>query len=289
MDYCNDEFDVTLGDRLGVGGHGTVWACTARRKGGTRDFPMALKVLTEERRSSRRDSKYRPEWVLETSLLMRAAHENVVGFRGMFFSPDGGWPAILMDGMDGDLSRFVQSAGPRMDRRLLPSVIRQLLRGLAHLHGLRVVHRDIKPGNVLYSRRASGYAIKIADLGLARYVSDEMTPRMMTVNYRAPELTLDGPDGVTQYTQAVDVWGVGLVAYELFMGKMHRERRLDDATDVFTEHTKFDAFDAYVAGVVDDLHDCPPLQDFVRSTLAFDPGARPSAAALLEHAWLLPS
>lgn len=77
----------------------------------------------------------------------------------------------------------------------------QLLKGVAHLHSRWIVHRDLKLSNLLLTR--SG-VLKIADFGLARRMGQNLllTPRVVTLWYRAPELLL----GQANYTNAIDLW-----------------------------------------------------------------------------------
>ncbi|KAF2346239.1 Protein kinase domain [Trinorchestia longiramus] len=92
------------------------------------------------------------------------------------------------------------------------SVLYQILRGLKYLHSARIIHRDIKPGNLLVN---SNCILKICDFGLARVVEDdcnrEMTQEVVTQYYRGPELLM----GAKYYTQAVDIWSVGCIFGEL--------------------------------------------------------------------------
>lgn len=88
--------------------------------------------------------------------------------------------------------------------------LRQILKGLYHLHSLNYIHRDIKPENLLIRDGT----IKIADFGLARPVPSDppYTEYISTRWYRAPEVLLRAP----QYGEAVDIFAVGAVAAELF-------------------------------------------------------------------------
>ena len=90
--------------------------------------------------------------------------------------------------------------------------IYQILRGLKYLHSAKILHRDIKPGNLLVN---SNCILKICDFGLARFWdksdNSNMTHEVVTQYYRAPELLM----GARKYTGAVDVWSVGCIFAEL--------------------------------------------------------------------------
>lgn len=88
----------------------------------------------------------------------------------------------------------------------------QILRGLKYLHSARILHRDIKPGNLLVN---SNCVLKICDFGLARVeepdTSKHMTQEVVTQYYRAPEILM----GARHYSASVDVWSVGCIFGEL--------------------------------------------------------------------------
>lgn len=85
-----------------------------------------------------------------------------------------------------------------------------LLRGLLECHSRFLMHRDIKPNNLLI--RADG-TLKLADFGLTRPIGNRMTVQTITRWYRAPELLL----GARSYSMAADMWSVGAVFAELFL------------------------------------------------------------------------
>lgn len=88
----------------------------------------------------------------------------------------------------------------------------QILRGLKYLHSANILHRDIKPGNLLVN---SNCILKICDFGLARLwdpsEQQNMTHEVVTQYYRAPELLM----GARRYTGAIDVWSIGCIFAEL--------------------------------------------------------------------------
>lgn len=86
------------------------------------------------------------------------------------------------------------------------------------MHNKNVIHRDIKGANILISKEG---IVKLADFGLARAIypnnkNYKYTNRVVTLWYRAPELLL----GSVQYSDTVDMWSVGCVFAELFLGQV---------------------------------------------------------------------
>ena len=135
---------------------------------------------------------------------------------------------LVFEIMNYDLKSFYESFKNNnliIDETFVKGCLKQILNGILYLHNLNVIHRDIKPQNILISyqisikndnkKYISKYSVKIADLGLARSVqtpSIKLTPEVITLWYRPPEILL----GCTKYSKAVDIWGVGCVFYELY-------------------------------------------------------------------------
>lgn len=97
----------------------------------------------------------------------------------------------------------------------------QILKGLTFIHSANVIHRDLKPGNLLLVIivlcQNKNCLLKICDFGLARgfqFEEEEKTEYVVTRWYRAPEVILNA----SQYTKAIDMWSVGCIAAEL-LGK----------------------------------------------------------------------
>ena len=93
-------------------------------------------------------------------------------------------------------------------------IIYQLLRACAHMHSKNVVHRDVKPENMLLSKNG---VLKVCDLGSAKFCTpgQQMSEYVCTRWYRAPEILV----GYNQYGTGIDVWAIGCIFVELLTGK----------------------------------------------------------------------
>ncbi|KAJ8389940.1 hypothetical protein AAFF_G00112250 [Aldrovandia affinis] len=119
---------------------------------------------------------------------------------------------LVFEYIDQDLSTFLASApAGGLSREKIKDVMHQLLLGLDFLHTNMMVHRDLKPDNVLVSSRGQ---VKIADFGLSRIYSYyiALTPCVVTLWYRAPEVLLQ-----SGYMPSVDMWSAGCIFAELFL------------------------------------------------------------------------
>ena len=117
---------------------------------------------------------------------------------------------------DGDLDAYIRESGP-VPERIAASMTNQTAAGLAYLHRHRVIHRDLKPGNLLLAEGEDGNdVLKIADFGLSRD-TDKSSALMSTACgtrvYMAPEV-IDREQ--SHYTKKCDVWSMGCILFELW-------------------------------------------------------------------------
>ena len=125
---------------------------------------------------------------------------------------------LVLEYLDTDLKRALDAREARNERWAMPtikSLLWQLLSGVEYLHSERVLHRDLKPQNLLLG--ADG-ELKVADLGLARFVGlpvRALEKCVVTIWYRAPELLLGAP----LYGFAIDMWAVGCIFAEMVTGR----------------------------------------------------------------------
>jgi len=119
---------------------------------------------------------------------------------------------LVTDLYESDLGRIIKSKQPLTEEHFQYFLV-QVLRGLHHLHTANIIHRDMKPSNILINENCD---IAICDFGLARGESTgELTQYVVTRWYRPPELL----SLATHYSTAVDMWSVGLIFSELLLGR----------------------------------------------------------------------
>lgn len=150
-------------------------------------------------------------YIREVAILKHVRHENIIRIEEVVEGTEMNDFFIVMEYCDTDLKTFIQRTGT-VGAGVLRCFVCQMLRGLRFLHGAGVVHRDLKPSNILLTRDG---CLKIADFGLARRIDDHMTNLVVTLWYRPVEVLL----GSEEYTASADMWSVGCVVGEMFLGR----------------------------------------------------------------------
>lgn len=149
----------------------------------------------------------------ELKLLRYIRHENVIGLKDIMMPIHRSSfkdVYVVYELMDTDLHHIIKSPQP-LSNDHSKYFLFQLLRGLKYLHSANVLHRDLKPGNLLVNANCE---LKICDFGLARTSRDNgqfMTEYVVTRWYRAPELLLC----CDNYGTSIDVWSVGCIFAEI--------------------------------------------------------------------------
>ena len=203
-----------LREKIGQGGMGTVYRATHALL--RRD--TALKVLLPERVGTSGGSRFEREVKLTAQL----THQNTVAIFDYGRTPDGVF-YYAMEYLDGgDLERLVEYGGPLPPARAV-FILEQVCRGLAEAHALGLIHRDVKPSNVILCERGrEGDIAKICDFGLVKDLNAKGDAALTQENaltgtplYIAPE-SLTAPESVDA---RADLYSLGALAHYLLTGE----------------------------------------------------------------------
>ncbi|XP_074496086.1 serine/threonine-protein kinase NLK [Sebastes fasciatus] len=198
--------DIEPDRPIGYGAFGVVWSVTDPRDGkrvALKKMPNVFQNLVSCKRVFR-----------ELKMLCFFKHENVLSALDILQPPHIDYFEeiyVVTELMQSDLHKIIVSPQP-LSSDHAKVFLYQILRGLKYLHSAGILHRDIKPGNLLVN---SNCVLKICDFGLARVEeSDEsrhMTQEVVTQYYRAPEILM----GSRHYNNSIDIWSVGCIFAEL--------------------------------------------------------------------------
>lgn len=250
---------------LGSGSAGSVYRARDLRL----QRPFAVKILEAAAEDGRRDlERVRRQFENEVEALSRIRNPHVVNIHEAL-TLDGGIPAMLTEFIDGATLQELLDDRDRLapDASLL--LIQQIANGLHEAHCRRVIHRDVKPANVIVERLpASGLFARILDFGLVHLVEQSPQPGSFqgTPLYAAPEQCR----GNREVTPQTDIYSLGCVLYHLIAGRPpfdHADARTILFSHVDREPERLgDAAPVSVPGPVDDL---------VARMLEKDPADRP--------------
>lgn len=196
---------------IGSGGMSSVYLAEHTRMNDLR----AIKVLPKKRVD---DASYLARFQLEAKAIASLSHENVV--RAFDIDNDGDLHYIVMEYVSGDdLQQMVKRKGPLSFVRAA-NYIAQAARGLQHAHDRGLIHRDVKPANLLVNKDGK---VKLLDMGLALLESEDDHSLTVannenvlgTADYLAPEQALDSH----KVDHRVDIYGLGCTFYFLLTGR----------------------------------------------------------------------
>uniref|UniRef100_A0A1A8F6H6 Mitogen-activated protein kinase n=1 Tax=Nothobranchius korthausae TaxID=1143690 RepID=A0A1A8F6H6_9TELE len=200
------QLDVEPDRPIGYGAFGVVWSVTDPRDGkrvALKKMPNVFQNLVSCKRVFR-----------ELKMLCFFKHENVLSALDILQPPHIDYFEeiyVVTELMQSDLHKIIVSPQP-LSSDHAKVFLYQILRGLKYLHSAGILHRDIKPGNLLVN---SNCVLKICDFGLARVEetdeSRHMTQEVVTQYYRAPEILM----GSRHYSNSIDIWSVGCIFAEL--------------------------------------------------------------------------
>ena len=192
-------------EKLGSGAIGTVFKAQNKATG---EY-VALKRI----RIDNEEEGIACTAIREISLLKELHHKNIVKLHDVIYTERK--LTLVFEFAETDLKKYLDNFQGQIEMSTVKSFLFQLLQGLDYCHSRKIMHRDLKPGNLLITKNG---ILKLADFGLARafgipvrvYSND-----VVTLWYRAPDVLL----GNKNYTNSIDLWSVGCIFAEIVTGK----------------------------------------------------------------------
>ena len=250
-------------EQIGTGGMATVWRAKDTLLGRFVAIKRLLPHLADDPEAAERFER-------EAHAAARLSHPGIVTVFDSGEDADG--PFIVQELVDGTtLAVHLAETGPLGPEQVV-AIITQVASALDHAHGLGVIHRDVKPANLILEPDGR---VRLADFGIARTVDDAATitasgEMVGTITYLAPEILAGDPA-----TVASDVYSLGAVTYELLSGR-----------SPYQADTPAAMLEAVRSAEVPDLHGIAPdgMAAAVSAAMSKDPAARPETAGSLAGA-----
>ena len=188
-------------EKIGEGTYGVVYKGRNRESGQT----IALKKITLDEA----EEGVPCTTIREIALLKELQHDNVVRLKDVVNTKSSMY--LVFEYLDLDLKQHMEDHRLGATPQLIKRYLHQIISGIAYCHTHRILHRDLKPQNLLLD---SAGTLKLADFGLARAFSSPRhayTHEVITLWYRAPEILL----GAEHYSTPVDIWSIGCIFCEM--------------------------------------------------------------------------
>lgn len=153
--------------------------------------------------------------IREISLMKELKHENIVTLYDVIHTENK--LTLVFEHLDRDLKKYMDLYGTRgaLEPKIVKLYMYQLLKGIMFCHDNLVLHRDLKPQNLLINSKGE---LKIGDFGLARAYGipvNTFSNEVVTLWYRAPDVLM----GLRSYSTLIDIWSAGCIMAEMFTGR----------------------------------------------------------------------
>ena len=214
----DDRYEIL--ELIGTGGMANVYKARCHRL----NRLVAIKILKSDLADN---ADFRRRFHDESQAVAQLSHANIVSVYDVSTNPDREY--IVMELIDGiTLKQYMERRG-RMDWRESLHFITQIMRGLSHAHSRGIIHRDIKPQNIMVLRDGS---VKVADFGIACLANQGQTltqEALGSVHYISPEQARGD-----RIDARSDIYSAGVVLYEMLTGRLPFEG--DSAVSVAIQH-----------------------------------------------------
>ncbi|XP_038682185.1 serine/threonine-protein kinase ATG1a isoform X2 [Tripterygium wilfordii] len=260
--------DYVLGDKIGSGSFAVVWKAMHRQRGAE----FAVKEIDKRQLSQ----KVSENLLKEISILSTIDHPNIIRFFEAIQTKDRIY--LVLEYCDGgDLGHYINRHG-KVSEATAKHFMRQLASGMQVLHEKHLIHRDLKPQNLLLSSNDVAPQLKIADFGFARSLNPEDVADTLCGSplYMAPEIIQN-----QKYDAKADLWSAGAILFQLVTGK-----------PPFSGNSQYQLFQnilrsnelRFPQGALEELH--PDCVDLCRSLLRRNPVERLTFKEFFNHKFL---
>ncbi|XP_022904836.1 cyclin-dependent kinase 2-like [Onthophagus taurus] len=176
---------------------------------------VALKKIALEKHDRPNESEGIPSTTIREICLLKSLHHSaIVELLDIIFT-ESKCLYMVFEFLHMDLKKYLEISVGVLSENLIRSYMKQLIDGIGYLHTHRILHRDLKPQNLLLDNEGH---IKLADFGLSRSFTLPtriFTHEVVTLWYRAPELLF----GAKMYSTSVDIWSLGCIMAEMIIKK----------------------------------------------------------------------
>ncbi|ODV95931.1 hypothetical protein PACTADRAFT_41265 [Pachysolen tannophilus NRRL Y-2460] len=269
---------IELGS-LGEGNGGSVLKCKLRNK----STVFALKTIT-----TNPNPEFQRQILRELNFNRSCNSPYIVKYYGTFMSEESATIFIAMEYMGGRsldaVYKNIKNRNGRIGEKVLGKIAESVLRGLSYLHERKIIHRDIKPQNILLDDNGS---VKLCDFGVSGEVVDSLATTFTgTSYYMAPERIKGQP-----YTVTSDVWSLGLTLLEVAQGRFPYHTTDEDKKTIPLMPIELLSMILEFTPELDDEKEegivwSPAFRSFLEYCLIKNPNERPSPRQMLDHPWI---
>eukprot|EP00735_Rhodelphis_limneticus_P014482 TRINITY_DN8513_c0_g1::TRINITY_DN8513_c0_g1_i1::g.3376::m.3376 TRINITY_DN8513_c0_g1::TRINITY_DN8513_c0_g1_i1::g.3376 ORF type:complete len:373 (-),score=46.77,sp/Q54QB1/ERK2_DICDI/62.05/3e-152,Pkinase/PF00069.20/1.5e-73,Pkinase_Tyr/PF07714.12/2.5e-32,Kinase-like/PF14531.1/8e+02,Kinase-like/PF14531.1/0.0021,APH/PF01636.18/28,APH/PF01636.18/0.41 TRINITY_DN8513_c0_g1_i1:142-1260(-) len=286
--------------KLGKGAYGIVWKAIDKK---TKEVVALKKIFDAFQNDTDAQRTYREVEYLK----LMAGHENIIRLYQVYRAANDRDLYLVFEFMETDLHAVIRAN--ILEEIHKQYIIWQLLKSLKFMHSSEILHRDMKPANLLLNTECQ---VKVADFGLARSLKSlnrpdgtvgALTDYVATRWYRAPEILL----GSTYYTKGVDMWSIGCILGELILGKpifpgrstIQQLEKIVEVTGVPTKEDIESMKSNYAGSFFETLtkvkrvplevmfpNASPEARDLLSKLLVFNPNKRLTAVQSLNHPYV---
>ena len=282
--------DLILGDRLGGGSYGVVLLS----KNIDSNILYATKKILKPQ-----NAKGKEYLQTEINIMNDLNHENVIKL--IELKMDNNYYYLVMEfanggDLGGCLQKYIKKNGGRgFPEEIVQYLMRQIVGAVEYIHSRNIIHRDLKLGNIMVNFDSDidkqnldmmKAKIKIGDFGVSKYAKEAFTD-IGTANYMDPmileeHVNKEKIDILRPYSQEVDIWSLGCLCYELYMGELLFKNKYKDKNknkEAILEQIKIGKYKLH-------KNVSPELKDFLSRMIQYDGKFRLTAKELLSHPFL---